>query len=119
MIWHEKKMDIQFKTGRLAKACNNRREREKEWGERRAKILGRRLDDLRATETLEDMRQMPGDCHVYKSRTDGTLTLDLDGGWRLFFKPCNEPLPLLADGKSLDWTKVTTIEITDVRDPHD
>lgn len=112
-------MDIEFRTGRLAKACNNRREREKEWGARRAAILGRRLDDLRAAETLDDMRYTPGDCHVYKHRTDGTLTLDLDGGWRLFFRPRQDPMPVLSDGRSLDWSKVTAIEITDVRDPHD
>jgi len=56
---------------------------------------------------------------VYKKRTDGTLTLDLDGGWRLFFKPFHRPLPVLSDGTSLDWTKVTAVEITDMRDPHD
>jgi proteic killer suppression protein len=112
-------MDIQFKTDRLDKVCNSRKAREKEWGERRAKILGRRLDDLHAAETLDDMRNMPGDCHVYKKRTDGTLTLDLDGGWRLFFKPFHRPLPVLSDGTSLDWTKVTAVEITDMRDPHD
>lgn len=112
-------MDIQFKTSRLEKACNSRKERVKEWGERRSKVLGRRLDDLRAAGTLDDMRQVPGDCHIYKHRSDGTLTLDLDGGWRLFFRPNHDPLPLLSDGESLDWTKVTSIVVTDVRDPHD
>lgn len=111
-------MNIQFKTGKLAKACNNRSRGLREWGERRAKIVEHRLKGLHAAVTLDDMRNMPGDCHVYKRRRDGTLTLDLDGGWRLFFKPCNEPLPLLSDGKSLDWTRVRAIEITDVRDPH-
>ena len=112
-------MDIQFKTGRLAKVCNNRRARVKEWGERRSKILGQRLDDLYAAVTLDDMRNMPGDCHEYKHTPDHAVTLNLDGGWRLFFRPCHEPVPLLADNASLDWTKVTTIEITSVRDPHD
>lgn len=112
-------MDIDFRTERLERVCNDRSARVREWGERQAKILGRRLDDLRAAETLDDLRRLPGDCHAYKNRTDGTLTLDLDGGWRLFFRPANDPVPLLPDKKSLDWTKVTAIEITDVRDPHE
>jgi len=111
-------MDVRFKTAKLAKLCNNRKERARKWGERRAKILGRRLDDLRAAVVLEDMRHTPGDCHEYKHRPDHTLTLDLDGGWRLFFRPSHETMPFLADGKSLDWAQVTEVEITDVKDPH-
>jgi toxin HigB-1 len=111
-------MDIQFNTQKLAKACNTQRTREREWGERCAKILGQRLDDLRAAVTLDDMRGVPGGCEEYRHRKDHIFTMDLDGGRRLFFMPGNERLPLLPDGKSVDWTKVTAILITDVRDPH-
>ena len=89
---------------------------EKKFGRARAKILGRRLDDLRAAGSLEDMRYLPGDCHEYKK--SDKLTLDLDGGWRLFFRASQEPIPVLPDGASLDWSRVTEIEITDVKDPH-
>ena len=112
-------MDLQFKTARLSKLCNERRRGAKKWGERRAKVLGGRLDDLRAAVTLDDLRFLPGDCHEYRHRKDHTLTLDLDGGWRLFFRPTQDPPPLLSDGESLDWTKVTEVVITDVRDPHE
>lgn len=112
-------MNVTFKSSKLAKLCNNRREGNRHWGERRAKIVGRRLDDLRAAVTLEDLRNLPGDCHQYKQSKDYTLTLDLDGGWRLFFRPAHHPVPLLDDHSSLDWAKVTDIEITDVCDPHD
>jgi proteic killer suppression protein len=111
-------MDIQFKTSKLAKRCNDWKTGLGAWGERRAKILRRRLDDMRAAVTLEDLRHTPGDCHAYKGSTDHELTLDLDGGWRVFFRPANDPVPLHEDGASLDWSKVTCIEITDVRDPH-
>ncbi len=111
-------MNIQFKTTKLYKRCNNRKEGTKAWGERRANLLGRRLDDLRAAVTLEDMRHAPGDCHEYKQRRDHLLTLDLDGGWRVFLRPDHDLVPLLADGKSLDWSKVTSVEITEVKVPH-
>lgn len=112
-------MHIQFKTDKLAKQCNNHKERIKVWGERRSKVIGRRLDDLRAAVTLEDMRHAPGDCHEYRHRKDHTFTLDLDGGWRLFFKPLHDPMPLLADNESLDWNQVTSIVITEIIDPHE
>lgn len=112
-------MDVRFKSSKLAKLCNSQKERERAWGERRAKIAGRRLDDLRAAGTLGDMRQVPGDCHEYKHRDDCVFTLDLDGAWRLFFRPSHDPLPLLPDCESVDWTKITEIEITDVRKAHE
>ena len=111
-------MNIQFRTAKLAKRCNNRSEGVKAWGDRRARLVGMRLDDLRAAVALEDMRHAPGDCHEYKHRTEHVLTLDLDAGWRLFFRPDHDPIPLLGDDTSLDWSKVTSVEITDVKDPH-
>ncbi len=112
-------MYIQFKTVKLAKRCNNKKERIKAWGERRSAIIGRRLDDLRAADTLEDIRRLPGDCHEYRHGKDvHVFTVDLDGGWRFFFKPINDPIPLLADGASVDWSQVTAIQITDIKDPH-
>lgn len=112
-------MRIQFKTDKLAKQCNNQKERNKAWGERRSKLIGRRLDDLRAAVTLEDMRNVPGDCHEYRHRKDHTFSLDLDGGWRLFFKPLHDPMPILADQVSLDWSQVTVIVIMEITDPHE
>jgi proteic killer suppression protein len=112
-------MLIIFRTERLEKTCNAHAKAVREWGERRARVIGRRLDDLRAAATLADMRFLPGDCHEYKHRMDYTLTLDLDGGKRLFFRPANDPVATLADGVSLDWARVTAIEITGVGDPRD
>lgn len=112
-------MIVTFKTKKLNRQCNTQKEAVKAWGERRAKLVRRRLDDLRAATTLEDMRNLPGDCHAYKHREDHILTLDLDGGWRLYFRPTHDPPPLLADGVTLDWTKVTEIEITGVKKAHE
>jgi len=47
----------------------------------------------------------------------GTLSLDLDGPYRLLFEPMEEPLPLKADG-GLDWHGVTAIRILEVEDTH-
>lgn len=111
-------MQIYFKSERLRKCCTTFQQAQREWGERRAKIIFNRLSQLRAVNQLGDMRYMPGDCHEYRHLRDYRLTLDLDGGWRLVFRPAAEPAPTLEDKVSLDWSKVEEIVIIGVENPH-
>lgn len=72
--------------------CHDDRRGEKELGAVGAKKLRARLDDLAATTCLEEMRTLPGRIHPLKYDRAGELALDLDGGCRLVFRPC-EPVP--------------------------
>ena len=45
------------------------------------------------------------------------LSVDLDGPYRLLFKPANTPVPLREDG-GLDWSRVTAITILGITDTH-
>jgi proteic killer suppression protein len=107
-------MQISFRTKKLAKQCNSRELLLKVYGERRAKVIMRRLDDLRAATVLDDLRHAPGDLHAYRHRTDHTLTMDLPDGWRLYLRPADSPLPLQADGKTLDWTRTQSFTVVDI-----
>jgi proteic killer suppression protein len=111
-------VDIDFSSRRLAKLCNESGERVKELGAQRAKILGRRLDQLRAAETLDVMRLLPGRCHELTGDRRGTLSVDLDGPYRLLFEPSNEPVPIKLDG-GLDWSLVTAVRILGIEDTHE
>lgn len=73
-------MDIVFKNNRFEKECNNQRLLEKQHGKERAKRIRRRLDDLRAANVLEDMRNLPGRCHELLHDRSGQLS-------RLFGSP--------------------------------
>ena len=86
-------------------------------GDRRARIIRRRLDDLRAATVLEDMRSLPGRCHELRGDRAGQLSLDLDYPYRLIFEPANDPTPHKAN-EGLDWTKITAVEIVGVEDTH-
>jgi plasmid maintenance system killer protein len=110
-------VEILFATRQLEKLCNSMRNMVKELGEQRAKILQRRLDQLRAAENLEAMRFLPGRCHELTGDLKGCLSLDLDGPYRLLFEPMEEPAPLKADG-GLDWCRVIAIRILEVEDTH-
>jgi len=48
----------------------------------------------------------------------GQLSLDLDGPYRLIFKPAHDPVPAKPDG-GLDWSGVTAVSILEVRDTHE
>lgn len=110
-------MDIEFKSKSLQKACNNWDKLVKKYGERRAKLIKRRLDDLRAATNLEEMRFLPGRCHELAGKLSGKLAIDLDHPYRLIFIPSINPTPKKSDG-GLDWKKVIEIKILDIQDYH-
>lgn len=110
-------MEIVFASAKFEALCNSDRRMEKEFGHQRAKLLRRRLDQLLAADTLEVMRALPGRCHELIGGRKGTLSIDLDGPYRLLFRPLNDPPPSKADG-GLDWKRVLGIQILNVEDTH-
>lgn len=112
-------MDILFKSGKLQKECNNQQTLVKRYGQQRAKLLRRRLDDLGSVETLADLRKLPATrSHELKNNRKGQLAVDLDQPYRLIFEPAHEEVPLKEDG-GLDWEKVTAVRILEIVDYHD
>lgn len=83
----------------------------------RANLIRRRLDDLRAVQSLEVMRHLPGRCHELRGNRAGQVSVDLDGPYRLLFRSA-PPVPVKSDG-GLDWTRVVAIILVGVVDTHD
>ncbi len=110
-------MVILFASEQLGKACNKWRWGVRRWGSERAGIVRRRLDDLYAADSLEDMRNVPGKCEELKRNRKGQLSVRLDGGYRLIFVPEHDPIPRKPDG-GLDWKRVTAIKVIEVEDYH-
>lgn len=111
-------MDIVFGTSKLQKECSDAKLRVRRYGSRRAELMQRRLDDLRAADVLEDIRHLPGHrCHELVGDRAGQLSIDLDHPYRLIFEPADDPVPLKPDG-GLDWNQVTTVRILEVADTH-
>lgn len=89
------------------------------FGTNRARLLKRRLNELIAANTLEDLRNLPqARCHELKGALKGCLSVDLDHPYRLLFEPADNPVHRKADG-GLDWKKVTTIRIIGLEDTHE
>ena len=110
-------MNVGFSTSKLKKICSTEREMRAKWGSKMAKKLMKRLQDLEAAATLEDMRALPGRCHELTGDRKGELAMDLVHPRRLIFEPNHDPVATKADG-GLDWKQVTKITVTSIEDYH-
>ncbi len=113
-------MDIQFKSRKLEKQLSQDKEMQKAYGSNRSKHLRRVMVSLSAAPNLGIFAppySPPNRCHELTDNRKGTISIDLDGPYRLLFEPINDPLPTLPDG-GLDWGGVTAIKILGVEDTH-
>jgi len=110
-------LDIIFSSEKLKKLFNDQKSLTRQYGANQAKRIRQRLDDLRAADTLEQMRNLPGRCHELKGDMAGQLSLDLVHPYRLIFEPANNPVPKKPD-EGLDWKQVTAIRVIGVEDTH-
>lgn len=102
----------------MQKTCNSEAAMNAEHGKIRARKLRTRLAELHAAETLAEISRVPpARCHELTGDLKGHLSVDLDYPYRLIIRPDHDPVPERAGG-GLDWSAVTAILITDLRDPH-
>ncbi|WP_329581817.1 type II toxin-antitoxin system RelE/ParE family toxin [Kitasatospora sp. NBC_01250] len=106
---------MSFEDRGMERNCESDRSRRKAFGEQRAKKLTLRFQHLRVAESLEDLRSMPGHCHELTANWAGCLALDLDGPYRLIFRP--EKAEQHTTG-GLDWASVTSIVVVAIVDYH-
>lgn len=87
------------------------------FGVENARLIRRRLDDLKAVPSLADARGLPGRLEELKGNRGGQLSMRLVGGFRLVFRPATNPLPLKPDG-GINWTQIRSITILNVENYH-
>ncbi len=111
-------MQIEFASKKLAKECNDFQLLRRRYGDRRAKVLRRRLDEIDAARTMAQLATLPaGRYHELVGNRKRQISADLDHPYRLIFKPA-DPVPLRADG-GLDWEAVTVVVILEIADTHE
>jgi proteic killer suppression protein len=112
-------MEILFQNNRLRKDFNNDKLLIRRYGALQAKLIQRRLVEIRAANTLEDLRTLPrARCHELKGNRAGQISVDVQHPQRLLFECGNNPVPRKPDG-GLDWKQVTVIVIIGVENTHD
>lgn len=110
-------MNVSFGSSKFAREVNDRKLLVRTYGDRRAKLIRRRLDDIRAAASLGDLRYLPGRYHELHGDRKWQISVDLDGPYRLLFV-ATEPVPYRDDG-GLDWNRVESVVILGVEDTHD
>ena len=110
-------MNLKFSDNKLEKYANNDRTGSKKLGEKRFKKYKQRLDQLKASKTLEDVRFQPGRFHELTSNRKGQWACDLDHPYRLIFEPQENPIPIDSDGKYI-WVEIKGVEIIEIDDYH-
>ena len=111
-------MEISFRTRKLQKMCNSKKDMQKDLGTRNAEQLAQRINELKAADTLADMRCLPAArCHELKQDRKGQFAVDLVHPKRLVFVHDHDPVPAKDDG-GLDWTQITRILVVEITDYH-
>lgn len=110
-------MDITFSNTRIQKLCSSHRDLQSLLGAGGARKAAAHLASLRAANSLDDFRGLPGRCHELKADRAGELALSLPDGKSLIFEPAANPAPTKPDG-GVDWRGVQAIRILEITDYH-
>jgi len=110
-------MIITFHDRKLEKLANDDRKCLKEMGRIRAGLYRRRLSQLRDAQTLEDVRNLPGNYHELIGNRKGQWSCDLDQPYRLVFAPHEKPVPTDEHNK-YKWFEIKGIEVIEITDYH-
>lgn len=109
-------MYIKYKDDRLKKTLNDRTKLARAYGTGNARKIVQRLGEITASSSLRMMLKCRiGRCHLLKGDYAGMYAMDLEGGWRLLFRP------VLQEGQSLseiDFLTIEIIKIMEVTDYH-
>ena len=82
-----------------------------------AELFKQRLDDLRAAETLEDVRHLPGHYHEMRENRKGQWACELDQPYRLIFEPHENPIPTNEHAQYI-WLEIKGVEIVEIVNYH-
>ena len=110
-------MDLTFADKKLKKCASDQRICQKEMRKQRSELYLRRIADLDAANTLEDVRYLPGHYHELTQDKKGKWACDLDQPYRLVFKPHEDPIPEDENHKYI-WAEILGVEIVEIVNYH-
>ncbi|ARW47562.1 hypothetical protein S1001342_01230 [Acetobacter pasteurianus subsp. pasteurianus] len=111
-------MNITFQTRKLQKVFNTWALLVRDYGEKQAKVIARRMSVLANAPTLQQVpAQKPERCHKLTNNRKHQYAVDALHPFRIVFKVNHNPIPLLEDG-GIDLSLVTNITICEVVNYH-
>jgi proteic killer suppression protein len=108
-------MQITYASKTIQRLCEEDKHQRKQLGEKRAKRLKNRLNELRAVQNVSQLQL--GRPHPLTGDRAGQFSVDLDGPMRLLFDPAELPPPTLPSG-GIDWQLVSSVRLLEIGDTH-
>ena len=110
-------MEIKFKSAKLKKTCSSYELARKQWGEKMARAIIKRLNEIQSADCIADLNHAPPTrCHLLEPHKRGIYAVDVGHPFRLVFQAISE------DGNPLgniDASQVKHIKILEVTNYHD
>ena len=110
-------MNVTFKNKKLEKFANSDSKGLGGLGQKRFQKFKKRLDQLSASKSLEDVRHQPGRFHELTHTKKGQWACDLDHPYRLIFEPQENPIPTDRHGTYI-WAEIKAVRIIEIDDYH-
>ena len=109
-------MRIVFANNKLRRLCEQRGAAERTLGKAGAQKLRTRLAELRAAQNVSEL--IAGNPHPLRGEYSDLFALRLDGGRRIVFAALLQDAPWM-EIRSIDWSRVTAVQIEFIGDYHD
>ena len=104
-------MEIEFKSKKLRKTCENYIKLCEKDGDKRARKIVQRINELIAASNLFDISMIPNArLHPLKQNRKGQLAVDIDHPYRMILEPAN--------GDIQDYQTITKVIIIEFIDYH-
>ena len=110
-------MEIEFKTAKLKKTCESYDLAKKQWGEKMAGAIIKRLNEIQSADCIADLNHAPPTrCHLLEPHKLGIYAVDVGHPFRLTFQAVSESGQPIGN---IDASQVKCVKILEVTNYHD
>lgn len=111
-------MQLYFVSTQLRKLCSSEKELVRRFGDRRGRVIARRLTELVALPALSLAYEVPHlRLHQLKAERDGQYAITVVDPYRLIVRPAENPVPRRDDG-GIDPERVESLVVVEIVDYH-
>ncbi|MBR5400159.1 MAG: killer suppression protein HigA [Bacteroidales bacterium] len=110
-------MQVTYKTTELQRYAEDSKYSLRNLGTIKSNNYTKRIVALMSAQSLEDVRNLPGNYHELTGDRKGQWACSLDGNNRMVFTPHEDPIPTNPDGQYI-WSEIKGVEIIEIVDYH-